>query len=432
MLYRKVLLLGYFYLMIYKPEFIFIFPSVNTFFGLLGLLFYIRHKNNDLLKRECGAYFTPLFYAYIPVVVVCLVSLVINMSTELYYVKYFLSIVLYYFMAYLGALGFRRIYGKITPMILVNYFVAVALMHVFISFAMYAIPKLHDIVMTMIRMNIGEADAMERTFAARLQGFGATFYVSGLINGFILIMVGFTLYTEKCSILQKLYFLVSFVLIFAIGTMIARTILVGAAVGFFLVLLSLLKVGNELYKNLISIFVFCSLLWWGWFELLPNSNIEIDTISEFGFEVFRMIMEGNSSSHSTDSMISMYDTMPDNLITWMIGDSQWSLPNGAYYKEVDIGYLRNIFYFGIIGSFFFYFYNFIILKKCILRGKIFGETTKWVFVSLLMYTIILNFKGTVDLYFYILPYYFCNRTFNYSVFYIWIMLLIYLLIAMVH
>lgn len=408
MKFKKFILFFYFFLMIYKPEFIFIYPSVNTFFGILGLGFYLtRRTYRYQIISNSKAYYKPLFISYLPVVFICLFSIVINASVELHYVKYFVSIVLYYFMAYLGAWGFYKVYSEVTPKILINYFVAAALLHVGISLAMFANSTINDLLLSLIRVSKGEADVMDITLGSRLQGFGATFYTSGLINGYILIILAFTMYVESFSFPKKMIYLVAYVIIFVVGIMIARTIMIGGAIGLLVILYSMLHSGKDLFKNILIILFSAIFLVFVGIKFISASGIDFEQLSQFGFEMFRMLAEGETSSHSTDSMMNMYDVIPDNLKTWIIGDSQWVGKNGGYYKEVDIGYLRNIFYFGILGSLFFYLYNWVVLKRVVLQKNVFGNKSKIVFLTLIFYTVVLNFKGTVDLYYYILPYYFC-------------------------
>ena len=69
---------------------------------------------------------------------------------------------------------------------------------------------------------------------------------------------------------------------------------------------------------------------------------------------------------------------PDNIKTWIIGDGYFANPGdtdpyyvgplgGAFYKSTDVGYLRFIFYFGVLGLFafvlFLYIYCFGKIKK---------------------------------------------------------------------
>lgn len=403
----KIGLVGYFYLMIYKPEFVFIPISDNTFFGLLGFCYYLfqKRQRNEII-RNSSAFFSPILSLYIPVLLISFISMLINQTEDYHYISYVFSLVLYYFMAYLGAVGFYKIYGEITPRILLKYYVIVALIHVFLSLAMFANSYLNDFMMSLLKQNDFEKEKLAITLGSRLQGFGAFFYTSGLINGFILILIGIELFLNKGSVLFRVFLTFSFVAIFVIGIMIARTIMIGAFLGLLIIIYGMYKDAGHTFKNIAiyasaSIFVFLLGI-----VTMSRSGIDFEYISEFGFEYITKIQDGDTSSHSSDRMIEMYDVRPDNIKTWIIGDCMWQEGN-HYYKRVDIGFLRNVFYFGALGSFLLYLYNYLVLRKVFFKRKLFQKYSYSVVLVLFIYTMILNLKGTVDLFYYVLPFYFC-------------------------
>lgn len=84
-----------------------------------------------------------------------------------------------------------------------------------------------------------------------------------------------------------------------------------------------------------------------------------------------------------------------NFTTFLFGDGIGS----GYYKGIDVGWLRNILYFGIIGTVFGYLYYEIKIIR-ILR-KVSSEDARFFFVWFL-YLFVLNFKGLPDFNFMIL------------------------------
>jgi hypothetical protein len=79
----------------------------------------------------------------------------------------------------------------------------------------------------------------------------------------------------------------------------------------------------------------------------------------FAFEAFfNYIERGEFETSSTDRLQTMY-VFPESLKTWLIGDGYFSNPYGdpnfigkyigGYYMGTDVGYLRFIFYFGLMG-----------------------------------------------------------------------------------
>ena len=99
------------------------------------------------------------------------------------------------------------------------------------------------------------------------------------------------------------------------------------------------------------------------------------------------------------------NVFPDNLKTWIIGDGYFSNPyntdpfyigvkSGGYYMGTDVGYLRFIFYFGLIGlSAFIAFF----MKTYNLCVKRFTEY-KLLFFMLLILNFLIWFKVSTDIF----------------------------------
>ena len=80
----------------------------------------------------------------------------------------------------------------------------------------------------------------------------------------------------------------------------------------------------------------------------------------FGFEgFFSLVEEGEWTVSSNERLQTMY-VFPESLKTWIIGDGYFSNPRdvdpyftgryiGGYYMGTDVGYLRFIFYAGVLG-----------------------------------------------------------------------------------
>ena len=84
---------------------------------------------------------------------------------------------------------------------------------------------------------------------------------------------------------------------------------------------------------------------------------------DYGFEGFINLFEtGTFSTHSSDLLLShITEIWPENTKTWMIGDGYFADPYdpAAFYMGTDMGYVRFIFYCGVIGLsiFLLYFIN---------------------------------------------------------------------------
>ena len=71
---------------------------------------------------------------------------------------------------------------------------------------------------------------------------------------------------------------------------------------------------------------------------------------------------GKIQSNSVDITRNMWNTLPSTWETWFAGDAKYEDEKGGYYMHVDVGYLRVIFFGGLIGLFFYLFYIFNLAK----------------------------------------------------------------------
>ena len=122
-----------------------------------------------------------------------------------------------------------------------------------------------------------------------------------------------------------------------------------------------LKSIKECITLFLPIFLIVSI---GIFYFLSTNEAAMD----WAFELIINIQEnGEFRSDSTDVLCDMYQILPNNLYTWLLGDGRADNGDGTFYMNTDSGYLRSIFYWGIIGTCIYYFILYIyykVLKKC--------------------------------------------------------------------
>ena len=88
-------------------------------------------------------------------------------------------------------------------------------------------------------------------------------------------------------------------------------------------------------------------------SLLEDS--EYANTYRWAFEWYiNMSESGSLETRSTNVLQSMY-VFPDNSKTWWLGDGLFHTKEGGFYMRTDVGYLRNLFYWGLIGTFLIYF-----------------------------------------------------------------------------
>ena len=131
----------------------------------------------------------------------------------------------------------------------------------------------------------------------------------------------------------------------------------------------------------------------------------IQKYTHFAFEGFFSLFEtGKWEVGSNEKLMSMY-VFPESLKTWMIGDGYIVNPitidpyytgdiYDGYYMGTDVGYLRFIFYFGLIGLIAF---SVFIYKSYVVCCKRFVDY-KDLFLLLLMLNFIVWLKVSTDIF----------------------------------
>jgi hypothetical protein len=210
----------------------------------------------------------------------------------------------------------------------------------------------------------GFIDQSELANKDRLYGIGCALDVAGTRFAAVLTMIAALIAKHKGANLYRLYaYMVSFVIIVVIGNMIARTTSVGVLLA--VVYWVIRSYPYDFAINRSSTGILKHVLILGAIALpiivsLYNNNPAVHEDIRFAFEGFFSLAEkGEWEVSSNDRLMKMY-VFPDNAKTWIIGDGYFDGPTNTdpyyvgptmtgFYMWTDVGYLRFIFYFGLIG-----------------------------------------------------------------------------------
>ena len=354
-------------------------PSMNTkkmmAAAALILLLWRLIKKRELKMDKDFLYLSILA----GLVSVCGMAAVTYNNTEDYtYATYISSAWVWWGAAYTVCTFIRWIHGKLTPVLVINYLVVVCVFQCAIALFM----DINKPLKLFINSIVLQGDLVFKGGVHRLYGIGAALDVAGARFSAVLVMliILLTLLTPKRWYDYFLY-IASFTFISIAGNMIARTTLIGTLLGlayliFFFSRPSMNVKGNasRLWKWFLGVTILSIPL----IILSYNSNLQIRKNMRFGFEGFFNYFEtGHFTYGSNETLKNMY-VLPDNAKTWIIGDGYFNNPYGndpyytgevteGFYKNTDIGYLRFIFYFGIIGLLMFIFYFIEVGRMCMRR-----------------------------------------------------------------
>ena len=293
--------------------------------------------------------------------IMSMISITYNQTPDTAYAAYIRSAVIWLSGAFAVGYLIRAVHGRIDVPLVVNYLIGVCLFQCVSAILIEFIPA----VRAFVDQYVMQAQDF-LTNANRLYGIGASLDVAGSRFSAVLVATAFLLATppKKVSVGMSVFYTLSFVVITIIGNMIARTTLVGTLIGIAWMILGPFilpkndKSTHSAGKGLailgtLAVFVGTSII-------LYNAFPEVKQLFRFGFEGFFSWFEtGKWQTDSTTKLQSMV-VWPEELRTWIIGDGYFEnsrqdpnylgeSTNRGFYMGIDIGYLRFIYYFGVLG-----------------------------------------------------------------------------------
>lgn len=395
---HKLILSILFLFYIYPISFAF-FPFLSTrlFFAICGsvytfLLVYTRFRDN--------IYTIKMQYIYIIVIlglisIVSLISVALNSSNDIEFVIYPISVLIMFLAAVFIHKICEKLGTKINEKNIIILIISAVLLQSIISAVLHFSPDLNSVVKSIIAINDTRLEREEALGNFRIIGFGKTFFDAGVNSGAGLILIA---YLVKYYIFEKsslIYLAGTYFIIFIIGMMMARTTMVGA--GLSLLLLSLprstsnFSITHRTFKFFFLLILLPLCVIYAINTFYPSLFSDIEMLIRFAFEIYFSVTEtGSAKISSLEGLMNMY-ILPDTFKTWVIGDALWLgvEGEGLFYKGIDVGHLRLLYYFGISGWFLYMVYQYQIIKSALIY--------KLGILIFFLYLLIVNTKGFVDL-----------------------------------
>ncbi len=373
--------------------------GTRVFIGFLGFIYFSIHlflKNiNFKFQKDYILIISTLFF----ISVISTISVLLNKTYDIEFtINYPISIFIILFASYFVKKMIQLKFKEVEIQHIINLIINVVIIQILIAILMFSIPPFRDFLNSIQINSHYEKIVLQESQNFRLNGFGSRFFGAGILNGFALILIASLLKFNKQET-KVLRLSLSYLFIFVFGMMMARTTIIGALLSLIILILPKKTISlSQIKKHLKFIFyitilpiIFILLI-----IFLPGIKQQVSNVFKYGFEMFFNYFSSNSfESESTNKMIEMY-VWPSTLKTYLIGDGLYTNPhNGYYYMNTDIGYLRLIYYFGLIGLISYFIFQFNLIKILAYKAPKF----KMMFIVLSLYLIILNFKGFSDLFF---------------------------------
>lgn len=387
-------LLVFFY--IYSVSFTFIPVNVSTtlMFGVVGFILFIAKfllTNSTLMHKR---YLIFLFFVLLSSLMV-FISVTVNQTQDLEMLILVIYMAVTFFSSYFVITTLKKIQYQVDFVSVSTLIINVIFIQSVIALSMFYMPWFGDLINQIQRLTDSESDIISNVNTFRITGFGTRFFEAGVISGFGLLLIGMQIRNNYYNNLLILSF--KFLFIMIIGSMMARTTLIGALLGLLLIVLpKSSKPSLSLFKKrllFLSSVIFLPVVLFS--VLMNNKNFKevMEPVFNFAFEAFINYFEqGTLESKSTNHLKEMY-IFPSNLKTWLIGDGYWLNPVGSgYYMHTDVGYLRMIYFFGIPGLILFFLINYFSIN---LADDI--ESKKVISLIFITYLALLNLKGYIDI-----------------------------------
>ena len=387
-------------------------PGMNTKMALAGIGLLILGKRLAQ-RRDAGINknFFVLSLLALGISLISLLTMTINNTPDASFLTYFVSMWVWMGGAYTVVRWIDTAYGYVNVRLVCNQLIAVCVIQCLIAWTKDVYPPLQAWVDSFVG---GEA-FMGNTKEARLSGIGAALDVAGLRFSAVVVMIGYILSkAEELSHKQVVTYLISFLIIAIIGNMMSRTTTVGVglALVYWIYSTNLLSLKQNIKNQKLWFWlggILCVII--PVFIYLYFANDTFYKNIRFGFEGFFSLWEtGEWQTSSNDILLEHMVVFPDNWVTWLIGDGYAANPMDktlsffdpyytgpiyhGYYKGTDIGYLRYIFYFGLVGTFVFVFFMWKSAWACIHRFK----NYKMMFLMILLVNYIGWFKVSTDIF----------------------------------
>jgi hypothetical protein len=335
----------------------------------------------------------------ISMAIISIISLFINDTRDTEYIKYIFSMILIYLSYVPIKILINKNFNNVDHFFISNLIINVVIVQMCVSLSMYFFPQFGKFINTIQVIDDFDMAKLNQTAQFRLVGLGTKFFGLGIINSFTLILLAFNIRHRFMGIYQLIKYATLFILIFTIGMMMSRTTLIGAVLGLAYIFTPYVSIKGFFFNNsgkfiLLVILVPCFFIVL-FMVFFPKIAEQFQSLFIFGFELFINFIEtGKATSESTEDLKTMY-IMPNNLKTYIIGDGKFAGEAGksaSYYMGTDVGFLRLIYYFGLIGTITYFIFQLFSLKTAMKKHNL---LVLFCF-SLLM---ILNFKGIADFFY---------------------------------
>ncbi len=326
------------------------------------------------------------------------VGMIINGSPDSTFIYFPLQIIYLLILSFCIFRITQYYHKSINYYVITKYYIICLIIQSIIALIMFVNEPIRDFIFDLQGFELNER-VIQMFLGVRLLGLGCFYFGGGIIYGLgLILLIPFMLKSNNKYYILKLTLI--YLYLFAVGCFFARTCMIGFAVSALLIASCLFK--SQLRHHAST--VISQFLTWTCLITLslisiylssPKLQEDYGRIIDFGFEAFINLSEnGELSTKSSDGLQEEHlKILPDDIKTYVIGDTQW-MDGEHYYKGTDVGYIRLLFFFGIGGIILFILYQYSVFSTLshIYINSILNKCFKFIF----LYALLLLIKGFTD------------------------------------
>ena len=389
----KYIIAGIITFVVLFPVIVPIFPlGLNRIFELMGLVALYASSRKKWISpslRIILRYFGVLYF-------IIFITSCINFNFDLDFFFFMLTPLSHFGV---GFLIYRILGRKFNLASMCDIIILVQTLQAIISFIMFFNPSIAYMIESYIAF--AAEGKVEEALEYRLVGIGNAFFGAAATYGVSLLLLCLVPFLKDSMVYRyKVVYWIIVTMMIAAGILSARTFMF---VFLFIPLFFVMVKGNPimlLIKNWKLIVVIPLLYFLSVSALSRFTDVDkYERMGKWAFEAFTSLEDsGEVNTSSTNRMKEMYATLPNDIISWTIGDAKFSEDDGSYYKHTDIGYNRHLFYWGILGLLCYLVILMIIYR---ITAKNFQSPIISNFLlCLFLFELFLNFKGIIVLSYY--------------------------------
>lgn len=356
--------------------------------GVLGLGLYAYH----------GFPFKETIYVIIGIGVLYfsfLTSNWVNMTGDTYTVGYPKSQIAWFFSAYLVIFLIFRVHKKPTFNTLLLYIAAAIALQALIAFAMNTNSSINDFFFSLQMQAQYNERVMAEGGSQRIMGYGIAFFGAGAISGIGLIAISYLLMRLNLKTKEFILLALLYVFTFYIGLFMARTTIIGMAIGLALIAVLYLWDNRSYRKQAKTFFISSIFLMAGGYTF---AMFYFPYFSDWAFELFiNFLNTGKLETRSSSGLEEMF-VIPQDVHTLIFGRGRMD------FHGTDVGYSRQLFWTGVPGTIIYFGFQYFVAKLSFTKDW----ATNIFALAIFVYALALNVKGWIDLNFvlYLIFFYF--------------------------